>query len=134
MYLEFPNLLQHIIFVKSHEPKLGTIFKEGISIRYETSFYIKSEGQISFDPYVRLLENFNKWKVVCKPNLACVWGFKLMCELLCLCVNFVLWFLLLNVNFHAHLWTSINVLILLSNVNCCKRKVGIKCLEEKTCV
>jgi len=53
-------------------PKLGTIFKEGISIRYETSFYIKSVGQISFDPYVHLLENFNKWKVVCKPNTMCL--------------------------------------------------------------
>jgi len=46
------------------------MFKESISIGYETSFSIKSVGQISFDPYVRSLENFNKWKVVCKPNLA----------------------------------------------------------------
>lgn len=53
-------------------PKLDTIFKEGSSIWNETDLCIKSVGQISFDPYVCLLENFNKWKVVCKLNLACV--------------------------------------------------------------
>jgi hypothetical protein len=33
-------------------PNLGRIFKEGISIGCETSFCIKSVGQISFDSYV----------------------------------------------------------------------------------